>query len=165
MSDREDGDFYCDLIVSLKLKSARERRVAKTSWVEEMCVCSSPQQGKFSQRRCTWLTAEEQKQVAIFTSPGEIRPSRPAPGPIKTGRVWGKYIHQSWMDRAFIYLWEEGRRATTMLILTRKYSSLVFEVGSLSSQQLLTSCEQTLPRPHWTGAERQPAGGQRAEAH
>lgn len=131
--------------------------------MEEICVCSSPQQGKFSQ--CKWLTAPEQKQVAIFTSPGEIRPSHPAPDPIRRGRIWGKYIHQSWMDRAFIYLWEEGRRGTTMPIPTRKYSSLLFEVGSLSTKQLLTSCEQTVPRPHLAGAERQRAGGQRAEAH
>lgn len=52
-----------------------------------------------------------------------------------------------------------------MLIPTRKYSSLLFEVGSLSTKQLLTSCEQTVPRPHLAGAERQRAGGQRAKAH
>lgn len=41
-----------------------------------------------------------------------------------------------------------------MLIPTRKYCSLLFEVGSLSTKQLLTSCEQTVPRPPLAGAER-----------
>lgn len=44
-----------------------------------------------------------------------------------------------------------------MLIATRKYSSLLFEVGSLSTKQLLTSCEQTVPRSRLAGAERQRA--------
>ena len=49
---------------------------------------------------------------------------------------------------------------------TRIYSSLVFEVGSLSTAQLLTSCEQTVPRPHLAGgwgSRGKRAGGQRAE--
>lgn len=140
------------------LETKRERERDWLFGVEEICVCSSPQQGKFSQRLCKWLTVQEPKLSAIFPSPGEIRPSHPAPGPIRRRKDMRGQIQQSWMGQGlFIYLWEESRRGTTMLIPTRKYSSLVFEVGSLSAKQLLTSCEQTVPRPHSTGAERQRA--------
>ena len=54
-------------------------------------------------------------------------------------------------------------RGTTMLIPMRKYSSLVSEVGSLLTKQLLTSCESTVATPLLWGVERQQAGGQRAD--
>lgn len=52
-----------------------------------------------------------------------------------------------------------------MLHLSQENSSLLFEVGSVSTKLLLTSCEQTEPRSHLTEAERasRRAGGQRAE--
>lgn len=49
--------------------------------------------------------------------------------------------------------------------LSEENSSLLFEVGSVSTKLLLTSCEQTEARTHLTEAERasRRAGGQRAE--
>lgn len=53
-----------------------------------------------------------------------------------------------------------------MAKLRGENSSLLFEVGSVSTKLLLTSCEQTEPRSHLTEAERASgrAGGRRFDA-
>lgn len=63
-------------------------------------------------------------------------------------------------------LWGGGGVGATKLSLSQENSSLLFEVGSVSTKRLLTSCERTEARSHLTEAERasRRAGGPRAEA-
>lgn len=64
------------------------------------------------QCQCKWLTTEEQKlgvwHVAILTSPGEIRPSHPAWGPIRGGRIRGQ-IYTPELNGQGFYLFMRGR--------------------------------------------------------
>lgn len=79
-------------------------------------------------------------------------------GLIRRGRMWLQIYTPAFEWTGLLFIYErKSERGTTMLIPKRKYSSTVFGVGSLSTRQLLTSCEQTVPRPQLTVEEEEAA--------